>query len=241
MSEDFKYTIIILAKNENILLCQKIHEITSHNIKDFLIIVANYGSVNLPPNKRIMVLNNCCNGIYDSMNQAIKYVSTKYYIVAGLDDEIIIRNISKVDFKRNDHDIIIFKVIKDNKQYSYFRPSMVSRGPTGVFPSHTVGLLIKTSLHEKYGMYSLRFKVISDCYFIGKAILGGCTCKLINLTSGIVGSSGYSFQNQFLSEKECFEVRRELGLNLILNYYLYFIRILRRLIKKTTYKTIKNI
>ena len=90
-------------------------------------------------------------------------------------------------------------------------------------------------------MYSLRFKVISDCYFISKAILGGCTCKLINLTSGIVGSSGYSFQNQFLSEKECFEVRRELGLNLILNYYLYFIRILRRLIKKTAYKTIKNI
>ena len=46
MSEDFKYTIIILAKNENILLCQKIHEITSQNIKEFLIIVANYGSVN---------------------------------------------------------------------------------------------------------------------------------------------------------------------------------------------------
>ena len=98
MSEGFNYTIIILAKNENILLCQKIHEITSHNIKDFLIIVANYGSVNHPPNKRIKILNNCCNGIYDSMNQAIKLVSTKYYIVAGLDDEILIRNISKIDF-----------------------------------------------------------------------------------------------------------------------------------------------
>tara|TARA_B100000989_G_scaffold103827_1_gene76072 strand:+ start:16569 stop:17294 length:726 start_codon:yes stop_codon:yes gene_type:complete len=241
MSESFKYTIIVLAKNENILLCQKINELTSHNIKNFLIIVANYGSINLPPDKRIKILNNCCNGIYDSMNQAVKNVTTKYYIVAGLDDEILIRNISKVDFKRNDHDIIICRVIKDNKEYSYFRPNMVVRGPTGVFPSHTVGLLIKTSLHDKYGMYSPRFKVISDCYFIGKAILGGCTCKLINLTSGIVGSSGYSFQNQFLSEKECYEVRKEFGLCFPLNYFLYVIRISRRLIKINVYKTFKNI
>ena len=241
MVNSFKYTLIILAKNNDEILAKKVNELTSCSINNFYIIVANYGSIFLPLNNRIKVLNNCVNGIYDSMNQAISHVSTEYYIVLGLDDEILIYNLDKINFEEINQDILICNVIKNKKKYTYFKPRQVIFGPTGVFPSHTVGLLIKTSLHKKYGLYSLRFKVISDCYFISKSILGGCTYKSINITSGVVGSSGYSYQNQFLSEKECLEVRKEFGLNLILNYYLYLFRIIRRFLKYLVYKSYKNI
>ena len=241
MYNNLKYTLIILAKNDDETLYNKVIELTSCSISNFYIIVVNYGSVSLPSNGRIKILNNCANGIYDSMNHAIRHVTTKYYIVSGLDDKILIHNLDKINFEEIDQDILIFNVIKNNKKYSYFKPSQVIHGPTGVFPSHTVGLMIKTSLHKKYGLYSLRYKVISDCYFIGKSILGGCTCKLINITSGFVGNSGYSYQNQFLSEKECLDVRKEFGLNIIVNYYLYLIRIIRRYLKYFVYKSFKNI
>lgn len=241
MNPSIDYTIIILAKNEDLLLHGKINDLLSSSFTNFSIIVSNYGNFSMSSIDRVKILNDCTRGIYDSINKAIKYVTTTYYIVCGLDDIILIKNLSKINFNEIHQDIIIFNIIKDNKKFSYFRPNRVVCGPNGVFPSHTVGLLIKASLHDRYGMYSLHFKVISDCYFIGKAILGGCTCKLVNLTSGIVGSAGFSFQNQFLSEKECFLVRKEFGLNFLYNYSLYTFRLIRRILKRIVYNNTKNI
>ncbi len=112
-------------------------------------------------------------GIYSALNKAIKLANGDYYVVAG-DDDIFyvdaIENYRKTALSTN-ADVIFSRVVRAGRTIGGFYPRKAWIGPSRVFAgSHSVGTLIKKSLHERFGTYSLRFPLLADAYFLKKLL-----------------------------------------------------------------------
>jgi hypothetical protein len=119
-------------------------------------------------------------GIYDALNQAIADVSTVYYLVVGSDDRLhgeVLRDLAKrlAAGSVPVADVLTFPIetAKGIRRRKRFLPLWVSS--SSLTSSHSVGTLIKRSLHDRIGFYDTRFRVLADSLFLRTAFLKGAS------------------------------------------------------------------
>ena len=93
------------------------------------------------------------------------------------------------------------KIFKPYKKFGWLL------GLRGVCSSHSVGTLIKLSLHDKHGLYNTNFKICADQLFIKNAIYSGAKVRYLNHLSGIFDDSGFSSRNYLDHLEEQFNIQ----------------------------------
>jgi glutaredoxin-related protein len=92
---------------------------------------------------------------------------------------------------------------------------------------HSVGCLFKKNLHEKYGMYSNRFPIAADQYFLKKAIVGGVKIIKADFIAGEFGLCGVSSTDLKGHLSETFRVQYETENNKNVQFFLYLLRLVK--------------
>lgn len=136
-------------------------------------------------------------GIYDAMNRALTMAKGDYYIVLGSDDifypdavEAMSRELESDEFI----DLVVFGVKFGKKVIpAFWRPGSAWFGHRHMVTSHSVGMLIRTSIHKTIGTYSLQLLVCADGLFIKRmAELSDLRVRISNCTIGEFGLTGVS-------------------------------------------------
>lgn len=113
-------------------------------------------------------------GLYHALNKAIVMARGEFYVVAGADDifteDALARYGSKVE--ECNPDVILSRVVRATKIVGGFHPSRKWIGPAKVFAgSHSLGMLIRKDLHNRFGFYSKRFPLLADSYFLKRLLI----------------------------------------------------------------------
>ena len=167
--------------------------------------------------KNVTILKGRDSGIYDALNRCIAEVQTDYYIVCGADDQLSHNALkhykSSADISGAD---IICSKVKIGESIVVPRKKMAwLYGMGGLSSSHSVGVAIRTGLHEKYGLYSKKLPIAADQLFIKRVHADGGVFHYADFVSGefaLSGTSGTdtagvlteSFRVQLATEKHKF-------------------------------------
>lgn len=112
-------------------------------------------------------------GIYDAMNKAVRLASGQYYLVCGADDRLFPNAIA--DYRRvasvTSADIISTCVKTKNGIERPLRGKSWALGHLAFVSQHSVGTLIRKSLHLEFGAYSHRFPIAADQYFLKRVCM----------------------------------------------------------------------
>jgi glycosyltransferase involved in cell wall biosynthesis len=111
-------------------------------------------------------------GIYDAINKGIRAAMGDYYLVVGSDDTLrndCIEKFSHVVQSENP-DVIISGVVIGGKVRKGYRPWMGFLGAHFVVNGHSVGMLIRKSVHDTTGLYDLSLPQCADGLFIKRLI-----------------------------------------------------------------------
>jgi hypothetical protein len=183
--------------------------------------------------KQIFFLNNTDTGIYNAMNIALKYAA-EYYIVLGADDNLNVNTLKEV-IKENtykDSDINIFSVMKDRHILVPRKNSKIWYSISNVIASHSVGLIIKTNIHKKFGLYDETYKILADSKLLATAIIRGAT---INYDERILGNFSSTGVSSKLSWQRIFEAYRyniEIGNKVFLQPVFFIFRSINLFLKQ---------
>lgn len=121
-------------------------------------------------------------GIYDGINKALQLATGEYYVVAGADDVFAADSLANYsEFATPGHaDVILARVIRGDTVIGGFHPRRAWLGPSRVFAgSHSIGMMIRRSLHQRFGWYSQRFRLLADVYFL-KTLLRSGTVSFVD-------------------------------------------------------------
>lgn len=173
-------------------------------------------------------------GIYDGLNKALSSMSSEYYAVMGADDyyhpkaiEIFKSTIAKYP----EADMLAFPVGYGN----------VNQFPKGKWPwlfgqfsyvaAHSVGLIIKRQLHEQVGLYSRKYPIAADQYFILSSILHGAVIQCSDEAVGVHGDSGLSGVDHLGVITEFYRVQVAVGFNKTAQTLLCCARLIKNIFK----------
>jgi glycosyltransferase involved in cell wall biosynthesis len=177
-------------------------------------------------------------GIYDALNRALKIAKGEYYLVLGADDLLDAQAIAlyKETAYQTNADIVAAPVrfedevivARDSKQEWFY-------GPFIYMANHSVGLLIKRELHERFGFYSRKLPMAADVLFLLSVMKGGAKLKRASFISGRYGSEGTSAVDALGSMTESFRAMVAVGHSPFVQFILLAIRFLKN-IRKITIK-----
>jgi glycosyltransferase involved in cell wall biosynthesis len=173
-------------------------------------------------------------GFFDALNKAIRAVKTDFYIVMGADDLLepdAIANFKAVA-ERTSADVVIADVKAGNKIRRGYYPKRRWLGPARMITSHSVGTYMRTNLHDKFGIYSWRFPLLADIFYVKRLCLSP-DVKVVagDFLSGEFAMEGFSNNTNNFVRLLCeyWLVQRETGENPLLQYLLFQLRVLRYL------------
>jgi glycosyltransferase involved in cell wall biosynthesis len=151
-------------------------------------------------------------GIFHAMNKAVSMVTGEYYLVLGADDYLLPHAIAKYKeyAKRLKPDIVTAKILIRGKVHKGEPNIPWIYGAHAYITEHSVGTLIKRSLHEKFGMYSNRFSVGADFYFL-KIVCSDrdtSTCRA-DFVAGEYGTFGISSMDKAAGFCDYFRIQFE--------------------------------
>ena len=175
------------------------------------------------------------NGIYDGMNRALNLAKGNYYLVVGADDVLYPNAIEKYQekiFKENlNVDVVIAKVkIGEKVRNSYFNPSMGWLGAGHIVTAHSVGMLIRRSLHNTYGIYDLKYPICADGYFIKQISKNkSLNATTINNIAGEFHLAGISNTKTLHSLCEGYSIQLKTESNRIIQTLIFIIRIIKNI------------
>ena len=201
--------------------------------KDFEWVVADGASTDntLLLLKQIHDLNviiTSCNdfGVYDGLNRAIKIASGTYYLVCGSDDILNVDAIEnyKKALNNSNADIITAKIIV-NEKIIYIKNPIWIYGLNSIITSHSLGALIRKSLHDKHGYYSNLYPICADKLFIEKVYNSGAIVKKCSFIAGKYSGIGMSSIKVTKTLSEGFCVSIEIGRNKLVQIIIFIIRI----------------
>jgi glycosyltransferase involved in cell wall biosynthesis len=170
-------------------------------------------------------------GIYDALNRGVRRSSSDYYLVLGSDDELVpdaietfksLRDASGADFVSCRYHVgaLLARARAPRWEFLY--------GLNAHVTGHSVGLLIRKSLHEKVGDYARTYPIAADQLFVLSAIRAGATVKLSDAIVGRFSIDGVSSSDTAGLVTEIFRINVRLGHNFFLQLALLFWRMLRR-------------
>ena len=134
-------------------------------------------------------------GIYDALNKGIQAIEGGYYLVVGADDILAPEAIKRYrEAICEGYPDIITTAIRQGKKVVAPRQSFGwLYGLPGIASSHAVGMLLNVDLHQRFGLYSRKFPIAADQYFVKLALAGGATIQRRSFIAGefsIEGTSG---------------------------------------------------
>lgn len=232
-------TIITATFNAQEDLPTLVNSLRNQSDKNFVWIVADGGS----SDRTVEYLNSIDDlnitltvekdfGIYDALNRAIKICSSEYYIVIGADDYFFPDAISnyRASIEANNKPELLALginysgVIKIPKKH---RANAWLKGQMAYIAGHAVGLAIKTDLHKTVGLYSNKFPIAADQYFIGKAVNEGARIAYSDDIAGYFSTDGLSSVDVAGTVTEFFRVQVLLGFNKYVQIVLLCLRLLK--------------
>lgn len=167
-------------------------------------------------------------GIYHALNKGIAMAGNEYYVVAGSDDAF--EPDAMASFARaaaqSGADVIAAPVRVDG---AVVQPrttlSWLRSGPPMV-AAHSVGTLIRRSLHDDIGPYSPRFPIAADTHFLLKAIQRGSRFAQTSSIAGRFGTDGTSSADPLGALSESWRAHVEVRGHYWLQLPLFWLRLL---------------
>lgn len=108
-------------------------------------------------------------GIYDALNRAIYASTSDYYLVVGADDTLnpnVVSVIMKYLTSQPNIDVLIGQVLSKGRLIKIQKGKKFLYGARALVASHSVGTVFKKNLHDKFGMYTNKYPLFADTYFI---------------------------------------------------------------------------
>lgn len=171
-------------------------------------------------------------GLYDALNKALRAVRTEFYLVAGADDALNPQAIAnfRTIAHQTDADVVVAAVKAGDTVRRGLHVHRAWLGHAAMTTSHSVGMLFRTRLHERFGEYPLRYPILADGYFIKRV----CTAKDVkavaaDFVAGEFGMQGCSTRNITRILCESWQIQLDTGESPIVQYLLFQLRLLRNL------------
>ena len=171
-------------------------------------------------------------GIYDALNKAILSCKTDFYLVVGSDDFLFSNSIkdfnSSLTSVSESVGIVLAKIKKGNRIFGGFYPRLHWLGHSFVFRgSHSVGMLIKKSLHDEFGLYSLDFSILSDGFFL-KRVLSSSVVEIVerDFVSGFFSEDGVSNTRDLFTIAEGWQIQMLTEKHKRLQIFIFIFKIL---------------
>lgn len=107
-------------------------------------------------------------GVFHALNKALALTQCTYYVVIGSDDTLLPDAIAAYAHAaaQTDADVVAAPVLVDGELVSPRRDFSWLRSGPPMVAAHSVGSLIRKSLHDEIGPYSRRFPIAADTYFL---------------------------------------------------------------------------
>lgn len=151
-------------------------------------------------------------GIYDALNKAVRLSNGSYYLVLGADDRLFPHAIEQYRLHAafSGAELVTAGIVQDSRTYSRRPGRSWWNGMFAYVSGHSVGCLIRRSLHDRFGYYSRRFPVAADMYFI-KSVCMAPNVRLhrADFVAGQHGKSGVSSVDKAATFCDCFRVQLE--------------------------------
>jgi glycosyltransferase involved in cell wall biosynthesis len=173
-------------------------------------------------------------GLYDALNKAIRRVRSDYYVVAGADDTLdpdAIRNYKRAA-RETGADVIVAGVKVSDSVRSGYRPNRAWLGHSAMITSHSVGMLIRSSLHGRFGEYPMRYPLLADGYII-KKLCTNADVKTVEagFVAGEFSVDGISHRSLIRALCESWQIQIDTGEQPLVQFLLFQIRLLKNLFK----------
>lgn len=144
-------------------------------------------------------------GIYDAMNKGIKRARASHYLVIGADDTFephAVQSIVNDLYCDPEIDILIGQVKANGQLIKLQKGRSSIYGARAYITAHSVGSVIKKTLHEKFGYYSNKYSIIADGAFIKKIFRSNkIRVKYSDVVYGTFATSGIS--NTAIVQSHC--------------------------------------
>lgn len=171
-------------------------------------------------------------GIYDAFNKAVAIAKGAYYVVAGADDyfypRVFAQLLSTGVFDATP-DFVVCNVRSDGRVKSGLRPHLGWIRYNLIVSSHSLGMFIRRSVHDKIGMYPTRYRVLADGVVIKALAYGpfkGATCAIEMGEFSPSGASGNNYSD-VMWEHFLIQLRTERWK--LLQVLIFFVRLLKNL------------
>lgn len=170
-------------------------------------------------------------GIYDALNRGVRMARGTYYIVLGADDTLAPTAIA--DYKQaidaSGADLVTARVESNGRIQSARRADRAwLYGQFAYISGHAVGLAIKRSLHDTVGLYSRKYPIAADQWFVMSAVARGARVSRHDFVAGrfehALGTSGQDVLGTLV---ESFRIQVQLGRSLGVQLVLLLIRVWR--------------
>jgi glycosyltransferase involved in cell wall biosynthesis len=145
--------------------------------------------------KKVQVLSETDQGIYDAMNKGIRLAGGKWLYFMGGDDRLhgsaVLGDIYR-ELEASDCDLIYGNVYGTGSGVRYRYDTIAQVLGKGI---HHQSIFYKASLFDVFGHYDLRFKIAADYHFTLKIFLSNtCKTRYTDLDIAAYGEAGYSSQ-----------------------------------------------
>jgi glycosyltransferase involved in cell wall biosynthesis len=204
---------------------------------DFVVIDggSSDGTLDVIENSRDLVTHTSCGpdrGIYDALNKGVRALRTDYYVVVGADDTLSPDAIARYKAATSEAvaDIVVANVKIGKAIRRGYHPHRGWIGHHAMVTSHSVGMLFRASLHERFGLYSARYPLLADGYFIKRACLDP-QVKVVagDFIAGEFGVQGSSSMRRLQTFCELWQIQIATGESPLVQYLLLQGRLLKSL------------
>lgn len=204
-----RFSIITVSYNAEETIKDTINSVLSQTFEDFEIVVKDGLSTDntismIPKDRRILLISQKDNGIYDAMNQAIEASQGEYLIFMNCGDT----------FDSSDVLLNVDKFISENPGIDIIYGNYVVNGDVRIQPKILTdfylfrtplchqSMIIKKELFDEIGFYDLRYRILADYNFTQKAWWNGKKFEYIDLVVCKYLGGGVSEMKEGMRKKE---------------------------------------
>lgn len=202
VKQSIKFSIIVVSLNAGRDLIETVDSILDQNYSNYEIVLKDGLSsddalAKIPNIKNIKIIIERDIGIYDAMNQAIKYCSGEYILFLNCGDlffnELVLEKMNSLILAFDKPEILYGDYFNKKHNHLIYSPQVVTK----FYLYRTVlchqACFFKRELFEKYGKFDLTFKVFADYELLVRMVVGNNVKPVYsNIVISFYKGGGYS-------------------------------------------------